>query len=87
MRPGSTSTCSGLQQIVFLRTPAMLEPKIACTLAMCLGLMGQLLMGFFLAIFELSIGGMPGHGLRSLARGPGVKDFALGETLIALVMV
>ncbi len=32
---------------------------------------------------ELSIGGMPGHGL-CLAHGNGIKDFALGENLVAL---
>jgi hypothetical protein len=50
MRPGSTSTCSGLRWMVYLRTPAMLGPKMEQALVMCLGLMGQFLMVLFLTI-------------------------------------
>ncbi len=52
MCPGSASTCSGLQRMVFLRTPVMLGPKMEQALVMCLGLMGQFLMVLFLTIFK-----------------------------------
>ncbi len=49
-----------------------------------LGFDGAIFNGFIPHhIIELSVGGMPGHGL-CLVRGNGIKDFALGETLVVL---
>jgi hypothetical protein len=46
------------------------------------GFYGEIFNGFISQHFvELSVGGMPSHGL-CLARGYGIEDFTLGETLV-----
>ena len=83
MRPGSASTCSGLQPTVLLRTPDIWAEDGA-SVGDVFGFNGAMFDSFISCHFQkLGVGGVVGHGL-GLACRNGILEFALGETFVAL---